>query len=274
MDELEILNDLEVVDEPEAVDDFLARTIVYLIPQNNESVALLYRRENFRYRCDNPVYAPLEGEDLPENGVLRLGFEFLVQNHARLNFGEGPEADVEIPYHDVGQRDPRPRLYFSIGYDFSNGALTIDPFEALWAGDVFLKKHQKHILEAGSVIAFGRTMELMVAFPSPISPDSICKEEHEDNYGVCARYHGHPLAPYLRPGPTVGGRLKVYGELGRGAFGVVNQVLHIDSGKIMAAKVICKRRPKWMCMKEVDIMSRLKHVRHPRISSALRTLTP
>lgn len=270
---------------------YLAQTILYLRPQNAETVKVLDLDGNERYR--DTVAPPPEQSDIPLDGisknrstsrlspcdarcdipsreitpglydtcprVLRLGFDSTENPSLRgITFGSKGSggSDVKLPYYNItGETSGN---YFRINYNFNSGALLITAIDKIKVGAVLLQKHQSLLLMHGTNIRCGGVFEFTIEFPDL----SNYAEEHERNYLDYAVRLGISDAQYL-PTP-LDNELLIGREhisktiLGKGAFGEVHKAIRIKDGKAFAIKIL--RDGGEAEMKEVNIMSRLRHV--------------
>ena len=270
----------------------LAQTIVYLRPQNLETIAVLDRHDNTIYQhtvalppratneslegipddrasghlvvpgCDtgNASRETTPGFYSPCSRVFQLKFNSTKKpSPSGFSFGSGsePESRVTMPYYR-NKRKARGFNYFKIHYNFSSGALLITAIDEILVGSVNLQINQSLLLMPDVNIKCGGVFEFTVEFPDL----NDCTSEHEQNYFNYAAELGISNAQYM-PTPSaddtlIGRKHLSKAVLGNGAFGEVHMAMDIEDGEKFAIKIL--KNGGEAEMKEVRIMSRLHHV--------------
>ncbi|KAL9123866.1 MAG: hypothetical protein Q9217_006746 [Psora testacea] len=246
-----------------------AQTILYLRPQNSQSIATLDLDGNKPYLHKVP---PPDTTDIPLDGtsdnhftshlsprdiasrettpglyaicprVFRLGFDS-TQKPSPLGFTFGSRSKsnsnsiVKIPYYP-NKRSDGSLEYFRIHYNFNSGALLITAIDTIRVGTAILGKHESILLMAGITIYCGGVFEFAVEFPEL----SNCAKDHEQNYLEYAAKLGVPNAPYLPTSPDgdvpIGREHVSKAILGKGTFGEVHKAVKIKDGQSFAVKIL------------------------------------
>lgn len=172
--------------------------------------------------------------------------------------GSGLTSDVKVPYYGKKPSKNPLKAYFRIHYNFGSGALLITALDEIKVGSAVLEKQQSLLIMAGTSIHCGGEFEFVVEFPDL----SNCAEEHERNYQAYAAKLGFLDAQYLLTPqaeyPPIGAEHRSVAVLGKGGFGEVHKALKNKTANSVAIKVLSGGGKSEM--KEVNIMSRLRHV--------------